>query len=94
MSIILLILGGDPVFEALGMPVPDLILNARESQFSSIMLVMFVGNTISHNLLNSGAFEVEYNNQPVWSKMETGRVPTWPELIKGFEEAGLGRHLS
>mmetsp|Transcript_118399 Transcript_118399/g.166409 ORF Transcript_118399/g.166409 Transcript_118399/m.166409 type:complete len:135 (+) Transcript_118399:237-641(+) len=93
-AIILLIVGGDPVFAALDMPTPETIVNARESLVSSVFLVWMVGNTISHNLLNSGAFEVEYNNHPVWSKIETGRVPTWPELIRQFEEAGLHRRMS
>lgn len=91
---IALILMGDPVFAALNVATPPLILQARESQISSVFLVWMIGNTISHNLLNSGAFEVTLNEHQVWSKIDTGRVPTWPELIKGFEEAGLNRHLS
>ena len=40
----------------------------------------FLCNVISGNLLNTGAFEVAYNGQPVWSKMETGRFPQMNEL--------------
>lgn len=93
-GMILLVIGGDPIFAAMEMPTPEVILHLRESQLSSVFMIFMVGNTISHNLLNSGAFEVHYNERPVWSKIETGRVPTWPELIKNFEDAGLHRHLS
>mmetsp|Transcript_20094 Transcript_20094/g.52174 ORF Transcript_20094/g.52174 Transcript_20094/m.52174 type:complete len:95 (+) Transcript_20094:423-707(+) len=94
MAMILLIVGGDPVFAALNMPVPDVVINARESTMSSVFMVYMLGSTVSHNLLNSGAFEVAYNDHLVWSKIETGRVPTWPELIKQFEDVGLTRHLA
>lgn len=41
----------------------------------------FLCNIISGNLLNTGAFEIAYNGQPVWSKMEMGRFPEMNELL-------------
>ena len=45
-----------------------------------ILGACFMCNIVSGNLLNTGAFEVAYNDQLVWSKMETGRFPQMDEL--------------
>ena len=42
---------------------------------------MNTGNIVAGNLLNTGAFEVTYDGQPVWSKLETGRFPQMDELM-------------
>ena len=44
----------------------------------------FMCSMVAGNLLNTGAFEVSYNGQPVWSKMETGRFPQMEELRSGL----------
>uniref|UniRef100_A0A7S3ADJ9 Selenoprotein T n=1 Tax=Haptolina ericina TaxID=156174 RepID=A0A7S3ADJ9_9EUKA len=44
------------------------------------MMLIFGCNMASGALLNSGAFEVSYNGQPLWSKIETGRFPQITEL--------------
>jgi len=51
-----------------------------ETHQMPILGVCFLCNIVSGNLLNSGAFEISYNGQPVWSKMETGRFPQMDEL--------------
>ena len=40
----------------------------------------FLCNIVAGNLLNSGAFEISYDGVLVWSKIETGRFPSLPEL--------------
>ena len=47
----------------------------------------FMCNVLAGNLLNTGAFEVACNGQPVWSKIETGRFPTLPELVDALDGA-------
>lgn len=32
-------------------------------------------------LVSSGAFEISFNDIPVWSKLETGRIPSPQELF-------------
>lgn len=45
-----------------------------------ILGACFVCNIVSGNLMNTGAFEVEYNGKPIWSKIESGRFPQMEEL--------------
>ncbi|EFN53349.1 hypothetical protein CHLNCDRAFT_58621 [Chlorella variabilis] len=47
----------------------------------------FIGNTVRQNLLGTGAFEVSYDGTPIFSKLDTGRMPTLPELVAGIAEA-------
>eukprot|EP00041_Stephanoeca_diplocostata_P005348 m.60041 g.60041 ORF g.60041 m.60041 type:complete len:95 (+) comp15727_c0_seq1:366-650(+) len=92
MTAIVLIVFGDRIFAARGVPVPPLILQARENVMYYVFMIYFFGSTLSHNMLNSGAFEVAYNGVPVWSKIDAGHLPTWPELMKQFHAAGLPGH--
>lgn len=46
------------------------------------MMMFFVANMIEGQLVSSGAFEISLNNIPLWSKLETGRIPQPPELFQ------------
>jgi len=81
------IIFGDKVFAALGMPMPGLLVQARENQMWSMFGIYYVGNLIAQNLMNTGAFEISYNGQMVWSKLESGRLPSWPELMAKMQSA-------
>ena len=37
----------------------------------------------------TGAFEVEVDGVMVYSKLESGRMPTARDLVEGFEKVGL-----
>ncbi len=43
------------------------------------------GNAIETQLISTGAFEIELDNLPVWSKIESGRIPQPPELFQIIE---------
>jgi len=47
----------------------------------AIVGIFFLGNMMESNLLSSGAFEVTVNGEPVWSKLETGYLPSLEHLI-------------
>jgi len=46
------------------------------------LMLFFLSNTIESQLMSSGAFEIFYNDVPVWSKLTTGRIPSPPELFE------------
>merc|ERR1719231_697981 len=56
-----------------------------EANQMPILGVCFLCNIISGNLLNTGAFEIAFNGEVVWSKIETGRFPQLPELKSALE---------
>ncbi|XP_018904343.1 thioredoxin reductase-like selenoprotein T homolog CG3887 [Bemisia tabaci] len=45
-------------------------------------MIFFLTNVIESNLVSTGAFEIFLNDIPVWSKLETGRIPQPPELFQ------------
>lgn len=46
------------------------------------MMLFFLGNAIETQLVSTGAFEISVDNMPVWSKIESGRIPQPPELFQ------------
>jgi len=49
----------------------------------------FMCNIFAGNLLNTGAFEITYDDQFVWSKIEAGRFPELSELRSALAAVGL-----
>ena len=45
-------------------------------------MIFFIGNAIESQLISTGAFEISLDNMPVWSKIESGRIPQAPELFQ------------
>ena len=55
------------------------------------MMCVFACNLFSAQLLNTGAFEVTYNGEQVWSKMETGRFPQMEELKEALSAVAYAK---
>ncbi|KAJ9579218.1 hypothetical protein L9F63_024675 [Diploptera punctata] len=53
-----------------------------ENKLYSCMMLFFLSNVIEMQLMSSGAFEITFNDVPVWSKLETGRIPQAAELFQ------------
>lgn len=74
---------GERLFEAAGVqPVPQWYAdNVAANRFGAGIGVWLVGNMASNQLISTGAFEVYYDGTLVFSKLETGRMPTAGELL-------------
>lgn len=53
-----------------------------QNKISTSLMIIFVSNSIESNMMSTGAFEIFYNDIPVWSKILTQRMPTGPELLQ------------
>ena len=85
---------GDKICAALQMQIPEFVVGLQSNKFGSIMGAFFVGNMVSQNLKNTGAFEIYYDGELLFSKLQTGRLPEIPEIIKDLKVAIHGkRHL-
>ena len=117
-----LLLGGEQLFAALGMPIPELYQQYRDKRMGIVMGIWLLGNALQNQLVSTGAFEVYYDgnrvsaqllhallsrtltlyvphlfcvvsnkflslNEQVFSKLESGRVPSIDELIDLLEAA-------
>ncbi|EIE21618.1 hypothetical protein COCSUDRAFT_56825 [Coccomyxa subellipsoidea C-169] len=81
------LLGGEQLFGALGVPVPELYQQYKDKRTGIVMGVWLLGNALQNQLVSTGAFEVYYDGQRVFSKLETSRVPSLDELIDLLETA-------
>ena len=64
------------------MDTPSIWAYMTRSKLSSSLMILFVANSIESNMMSTGAFEIFYNDMPVWSKIQTGRMPSGPELLQ------------
>ena len=86
-SAIALTHAGDSISPAFGVTVPEFVTNLRGNKMGSTLGAWFIGNTLSQNMLNTGAFEVYYDGETIFSKIRSGRLPSMPEIMTGLEEA-------
>lgn len=80
--LIMCIISGVNIFAWLGKPQPSWWAWCLENKLYACMMMFFLSNMIEGQLVSSGAFEISLNNIPLWSKLETGRIPQPPELFQ------------
>lgn len=81
-SLIFLIVTGFNIFEILQIGQPIWWSWCIDNKLYSSMMVYFMCNSFESMLMSTGAFEITFNDVPVWSKLETGRIPQPPELFQ------------
>ncbi|CAG9540095.1 unnamed protein product [Cercopithifilaria johnstoni] len=79
--IVLIVMGQDP-FASIGQPTPRIFSWALSNKVSSCMMLFLLSNTIESSLMSTGAFEIYLGDEQIWSKLESGRVPSPSELVQ------------
>ena len=74
-------LTGTKLFDVFGVPVPEWYNGLQENKMMAMVGLFFAGNMMESSLLSSGAFEVSVNDEMLWSKLETGYLPSLEHLI-------------
>lgn len=69
-------------FNFTGMETPPVVAWAMENKFYAAMMIFFLSNAVETQLVSTGAFEITVDKMPVWSKIESGRIPQPPELFQ------------
>lgn len=82
MLVIICILTGINIFDYFGRVEPSWWKWCVEYKFYSSIMLFFLCNILEGQLVSTGAFEIYFNDVPVWSKLETGRIPQPPELFQ------------
>jgi len=70
------------LFEWLGQETPSWYTWLITNKIYACMMIFFLSNALEGQLISTGAFEISFNDVPVWSKLETGRIPQPPELFQ------------
>jgi selT/selW/selH-like putative selenoprotein len=86
-----LMLGGSFLFSSiLKAPEPPLVTWMGENKMNAFCLIFMMG-FFSTQLMATGAFEVYYNGNVVYSKLESGQLPHVQEIIRSLEMYGVQR---
>ncbi|OCT78713.1 hypothetical protein XELAEV_18029800mg [Xenopus laevis] len=89
----LIIVGKDP-FAFFGMQAPSVWQWGQENKVYACMMVFFVSNMIENQCMSTGAFEITLNDVPVWSKLESGHLPSVQQLVQIIDnEMKLNVHM-
>jgi selT/selW/selH-like putative selenoprotein len=90
-----MILGGEKLMGFLGFggnnrrPLPQVFWTIQAYSMQIGMVLYFVLPQILNSYLVSGAFEVYLDDQEIFSKLKTGKLPTTDILLSSLQEAGL-----
>ncbi|KAK5600048.1 hypothetical protein CRENBAI_010411 [Crenichthys baileyi] len=77
----LIIIGKDP-FAFFGVQAPGIWEWGQQNKIYACMMVFFFSNMIENQLMSTGAFEITLNDVPVWSKLESGHLPSMQQLLQ------------
>jgi selT/selW/selH-like putative selenoprotein len=85
LALILCVALGQNPFTWLNIGTPNAYVWAMNNKIIACMMLFFVSNAVESHLVSTGAFEVSFNDVPVWSKLETGRIPSGLEMFEIIE---------
>eukprot|EP00919_Chromeraceae_sp_WS-2016_P039127 GHVR01093356.1.p1 GENE.GHVR01093356.1~~GHVR01093356.1.p1 ORF type:complete len:130 (+),score=12.81 GHVR01093356.1:334-723(+) len=89
MIMFVLIFFGQRALSILGLPSLSFVTMIGENKLMSFLCVVFVGSMLSNGFLTTHAFEIFLGKDLVFSGVETGRLPSMPDLMRAFEAHGL-----
>lgn len=81
LAAIALVATGFNPFPGFGMETPRFYEWAITNKVYACLMSWFVTGMVENALMSTGAFEIYYNDLPVWSKLESGRLPEFTELL-------------
>jgi len=81
LAVIVLVASGYNPFPGLGVETPRFFEWAVSNKIYACLMSWFLTGMIENSLMSTGAFEIFYNDVPVWSKLANGRIPEFPELL-------------
>lgn len=82
MALLVCLLFGQNPFVLLNIPTPAVFSWALQNKMYACLMVFFFSNSIESALISTGAFEISVNDVPLWSKLETGRLPSANEFVQ------------
>ena len=81
-------IAGKQMLDSMGIYLgPEFWAGVAEKRWTLILGAFFFGNSVINAVVSTGAFEITYGNDLVFSKIDTGRMPTMDELMATVQEA-------
>ncbi|CAD7960026.1 unnamed protein product [Amoebophrya sp. A25] len=86
-----LIFIGETIFASVKLPTPAVVQVLSGNKAASFMLIWLFGNVVASAFLQTGAFEIYYQNKLAWSALaqKQHRLPTYYDIMNGCKQVGL-----
>jgi len=84
--VIVLVMAGVDPFRWLNTPTPGMWTWLVTNKIYGCMLTFFLTGMVETQLISSGAFEIYFNQEQLWSKIASGRIPDPHELMQMIDE--------
>mmetsp|Transcript_657 Transcript_657/g.809 ORF Transcript_657/g.809 Transcript_657/m.809 type:complete len:119 (+) Transcript_657:133-489(+) len=88
-GLIALMFIGEQLFKSMDFEPGAKIVAMLKNNFYASVMIAFVLNTLAQQLVATGAFEIEIDNETVFSKIATGRIPT-PDILENLAKTYAG----
>ncbi|UJR09617.1 hypothetical protein I4U23_013851 [Adineta vaga] len=82
MALLICLLFSQNPFTLLNIPTPRVYSWALQNKMYACLMIFFLSNSLESYLISTGAFEITIDDVPLWSKIETGRIPSSNEFIQ------------
>lgn len=82
MAVLVCLLLGQNPFVLVGMQTPRVYSWALQNRMYACLMIFFFSNSLESYLISTGAFEISVNDVPLWSKLQTGRIPSANEFVQ------------
>ncbi|CAF1478198.1 unnamed protein product, partial [Didymodactylos carnosus] len=79
--LVCILLGQNP-FAIAGLTTPAVFQWALQNKLYSCLMLFFFSNSLESFLMSTGAFEISVNDVPLWSKLETGHLPSAQDFLQ------------
>lgn len=90
MLLLLITFFGDATFRFFGIETPKMVKSLTENKLQAFLLLWLFGNMVIGALTNTGAFEIYYDNQTIWSSLDhQGALPKLQDILYGARKVGL-----
>lgn len=89
MAAIALLFFGKQLLGMMGVTSVPSWLETMQQNKGKVFIGIFLLNSVSSQLVATGAFEVTYNGQQVFSKLQANRMPSINELRASLNALGL-----
>lgn len=86
-AILIVLMFGDKFLPSMGIIPPPIYYKLKEKQFMVIIASYFLTSQLSGYLLNSGAFEVYCNDELLYSKLATNKLPDAAYIMSLIESS-------
>jgi len=82
MALLICLLFGQNPFAFFNISTPAVYSWSLQNKMYACLIIFFFANSIETSLISTGAFEISFNDVPLWSKLETGRLPSANEFVQ------------